>query len=313
MYSCFFYNFLIRYLVVVGLLNEHQRERFAKDWELDFSFNMREVGRFRVNCHRERGALGAAFRIVNDRIRSLRDLGLPPVVEELARREQGLILVTGPTGSGKSTTLAGMIEQINQERRCMIVTIEDPIEYVFHHKNSIVKQREIGLDTKKFSIALREALRQDPDVIVVGEMRDLETIQTALTAAETGHLVLATIHTPDVVQTVDRVIDVFPPHQQAQVRLQFANTIQGIIAQQLLPTPGNTGRVIAVEVLIATMGIRKILRTGKNEQLTTALQTGQDQGMISMDKSLKQLYQRGLITYDIALGKCRFPEAFEHI
>jgi twitching motility protein PilT len=299
--------------MVIGILNEEQRQRFAQEWELDLSITLREVGRFRVNIHRQRGAIEAALRIVNDKIRTVRQLGLPTIVEELARKEQGLILITGPTGSGKSTTLAAMIDQINQERRCMIVTVEDPIEYVFRHRNSIVKQRELGVDTKKFSVALREALRQDPDVIVVGEMRDLETIQTALTAAETGHLVLATIHTPDVVQTVDRIIDVFPPHQQSQVRLQFSNTIQGIIAQQLLPITGGKGRVAATEILIATLAIRKILRTAKNEQLTTAMQTGTDLGMITMDKSLKLLYQRGLISYDQALAKCRFPESFEHI
>ncbi len=299
--------------LLLAVLTEEQKQRFNVEWELDFSLSLRDVGRFRVNFHRERGAIEGAFRVVSDRIRTIRQLGLPPIVEELARREQGLILVTGPTGSGKSTTLAAIIDQINTERRCMIITIEDPIEFVFRHKNSIIKQREVGLDTHGFAVALRESLRQDPDVIVVGEMRDLETIQTALTAAETGHCVLATIHTPDVVQTVDRIVDVFPPHQQNQVRLQFSNTIQGIIAQQLLPVTGGKGRVGGVEVLVASLGIRKILRTGKNEQLTTAMQTGQDQGMVTMDKSLKLLYQRGLITYDMALAKCRFPESFEHI
>ena len=206
-----------------------------------------------------------------------------------------------------------MLSQIIVARRSMIITIEAPIEFVFPHKNSVIKQREIGLDTKSFAIALREALRQDPDIIVVGEMRDLETISTALTAAETGHLVLATIHTPDVVQTVDRIIDVFPPHQQNQVRLQFANTIQGMIAQQLLPVTEKKGRVAATEILIANMGIRKILRTAKNEQLTTAIQTGHELGMITMDKSLKQLYHKGLISYETALSKSKFPEIFEKL
>ena len=275
--------------MIMALMSQEQRDRFNKEWELDMSVSLRGVGRFRVNVHRQRGAVEAAFRVVSETVRSLRQLGLPTVVEELARRDQGLILVTGPTGSGKSTTLAAMIDQINQERRCMIVTIEDPIEFIFRHKNSIVKQREIGFDTMRFDVALREALRQDPDVIVVGEMRDLETISTALTAAETGHLVLATIHTPDVIQTVDRIIDVFPPHQQNQVRLQLANTIQGVIAQQLLPLVGGKGRVVAYEILIATMAIRKIIRSSKNEQITTAIQTGQDAGMITMDKCLKLL------------------------
>ena len=299
--------------MVVGLLNEEQRKRFGRDWELDCSLALRNVGRFRTNMHRQRGAIEAAFRIVNEKIKGARQLGLPPVVEELARREAGMILITGPTGSGKSTSLAAMIDQINQERRCMIITIEDPIEYLFRHKNSIIKQREVGLDTRGFAIALRESLRQDPDVIVVGEMRDLETIQTALTAAETGHLVLATIHTPDVSQTIDRIVDVFPPHQQEQVRIQFANTIQGVIAQQLLPIPGGKGRVVACEVLMATLAVRKILRSGKTEQITTTMQTGTDAGMITMDKSLKLLYQRGLISYDMALAKCRFPESFDKI
>jgi len=299
--------------MIVSLLTQEQRDRFQRDWELDLSITLKNIGRFRVNIHRQRGAIEAAFRVVCDKIRSIQELGLPPVVEELARSEQGLILISGPTGSGKSTTLAAMLSQIIEERRSMIITIEDPIEFVFPHKNSVIKQREIGLDTKSFAIALREALRQDPDIIVVGEMRDLETISTALTAAETGHLVLATIHTPDVVQTVDRIIDVFPPHQQNQVRLQFANTIQGVIAQQLLPVTGEKGRVAATEILIANMGIRKILRTAKNEQLTTAIQTGHELGMITMDKSLKQLYHKGLISYDTALSKSKFPEIFEKL
>jgi twitching motility protein PilT len=299
--------------MLYSILNDEQRARFERDCELDVSFSIRQIGRFRVNLHRQRGAMEGAFRVVSEKIRNIRQLNLPPIVEELARKEQGLLLVTGPTGSGKSTTLAAMIDQINQERRCMIITIEDPIEFVFRHRNSIIKQRELGMDTHSFSVALRESLRQDPDVIVVGEMRDLETIQTALTAAETGHLVLATIHTPDVVQTIDRIVDVFPPHQQNQVRLQFANTVQGIIAQQLLPMTGGTGRVVAAEVLVVNLAVRKILRSSKNEQLTTHMQTAQEAGNITMDKSLKQLYQKGLITYDMALVKARYPESFEHI
>lgn len=299
--------------MVYSILNEEQRTRFEREWELDMSFSIRQIGRFRVNVHRQRGAIEAAFRVVSEKIRSIRQLGLPSIVEEFARKEQGLQLITGPTGSGKSTTMAAMIDQINQERHCMVVTIEDPIEFVFRHKNSIIKQRELGMDTHSFSVALREAMRQDPDVIVVGEMRDLETIQTALTAAETGHLVMATIHTPDVVQTVDRIIDVFPPHQQNQVRLQFANTINGIIAQQLLPMPGGAGRVVACEVLVISMAVRKILRSSKNEQIITHMQTAQDQGNLTMDKSLKLLYQKGLISYDMALAKARYPDSFENI
>jgi twitching motility protein PilT len=299
--------------LIMKALTEEQQRRFAQDLELDLSLNYREIGRFRVNLHRQRGCTEGAFRIVTDQIRSIRQLGLPAIVEELARKDQGMILVTGPTGSGKSTTMAAIVDQINNERTCVIITIEDPIEYLHRNKRSIVKQREIGHDTRGFAPALRHALRQDPDVIFVGEMRDLDTISTALTAAETGHLVLATIHTPDVVQTIDRVVDVFPPHQQNQVRLMFANSMQGIVAQQLLPVPGGKGRVPATEILIGTTAVRQILRQAKTEQLMTIMQTGQDQGMLTMDKSLKLLYQRGMISYDDAVAKVRYPEAFEHI
>jgi twitching motility protein PilT len=293
----------------LDLLSEEQRGRFTATWELDFSF-VADGLRFRANLHRERGCVEAAFRVLNDTTPEIRALGLPAILEELARRNQGMILVTGPTGAGKSTTLAALVNQINRERRCMIITIEDPIEYVFTNASSIVKQRELGLDTMSFPTALRQALRQDPDVIVVGEMRDLDTISTALTAAETGHLVLATIHTPDVSQTVDRIIDVFPPHQQSQVRLQFANTIEGIVAQQLIPRADGAGRVVACEVLVATIGARKILRSGKNEQLLTAMETAQDRGMITMDKALRGLVARGLIRLEEALARCRYPESF---
>ena len=299
--------------IIMGILSEEQKKRFAKELELDCSISLKSVARFRLNVHRQRGCTEAAFRVVSTKIRSIRQLGLPPILEELARKDQGLILITGPTGSGKSTTMAAMVDQINGERQCMIITIEDPIEYMHTNKRSIVKQRELMHDTRTFAGALRHALRQDPDVIVVGEMRDLETISTALTAAETGHLVLATIHTPDVIQTVDRVIDVFPPHQQNQVRLMFANTMQGIVAQQLIPIPGGRGRVIATEIILGTVAVRQILRLAKTEQLMTIMQTAQDSGMITMDKSLKLLYQKGLISYDDALAKARYPESFEHI
>lgn len=295
-----------------GLMTPVQMERFESDLELDCSIRVEGAARFRVNVHVQRGNTEAAFRVVSETIRSIQDLGLPGVVSELARRQHGLILVTGPTGSGKSTTMAAMIDQINQERQVMIVTIEDPIEYMHLNKKSIIKQREIGHDTHSFANALRHALRQDPDVIVVGEMRDLDTISTALTAAETGHLVLGTIHTPDVMQTVDRVIDVFPAHQQNQVRLMFANSIRGIITQQLLPVPGGRGRVPATEILIGNPAVRQILRQSKTEQLFTVMQTGHDSGMMTMDKSLKMLYQRGLISYDDAIAKAHYPEAFQH-
>ncbi|MBM3334227.1 type IV pilus twitching motility protein PilT [Candidatus Sumerlaeota bacterium] len=299
--------------LIYSLLNDTQKQKFELNWELDLSIEVADIGRFRVNVHKQRGSVEASFRVVNEEVRTIRQLGLPPIVEELARRDNGLILITGPTGSGKTTTLAAMINEINDEQRCVIVTIEDPIEYIHRNRRSIVKQREIGADTKSFADALRHVLRQDPDVISIGEMRDLETIQTALTAAETGHLVLATIHTPDALQTVDRIIDVFPPYQQQQVRIQVAATLQGIIAQQLLPIPGNRGRVVACEILIANIAARKIIRSAKTEQLITLMQTSYEQGMITMDKSLKNLYQQGMITYDAALSKCRFPEAFDAI
>lgn len=299
--------------MIMSLLTEEQVERFTAEMELDCSIHIGGVGRFRTNVHVQRGRTEAAFRVVTDQVRSIRQLGLPPVIEELARKQQGLILVTGPTGSGKSTTLAAMIDQMNNERQSMIITIEDPIEYLHHNKRSVVKQREIGHDTRSFGSALRHALRQDPDIIVVGEMRDLDTIQTALTAAETGHLVLATIHTPDVIQTIDRVVDVFPPHQQIQVRMMFANSLQGIIAQQLLPVPGGRGRVAATEILVATAAVRQVLRAAKTEQLTTIMQTAQDTGMMTMDKCLKILYQRGMISFDDAITRAKYPEHFEHI
>jgi twitching motility protein PilT len=236
---------------------------------------------------------------------------MPPVTEEIARRNNGLVLITGPTGSGKTTTLAAMIHQINNEQHKMIICVEDPIEYIHKNRKSIIKQREVTSDTKSFADALRHVLRQDPDVVVIGEMRDLETIATALTAAETGHLVLATLHTPDAVQTVDRIIDVFPPYQQQQVRIQLAGTLQAIIAQQLVPVPMGRGRVVATEILIATVGVRNIIRNAKTEQLYTVLQMNYELGMMTMDKSLKTLYQQGLISYDEAIRRCRFPEAFD--
>ncbi len=299
--------------MIYSLMNPEQKVKFEQNWELDFSIEVRDIGRFRVNVHRQRGAVEAAFRVVNERIRSLRQLGLPPVVEEIARYDSGLILITGPTGSGKTSTMAAMIDQINQERPSVIITIEDPIEYIHQHRRSIVKQREVTSDTLSFTAALRHVLRQDPDVIGIGEMRDLETIGTALTAAETGHLVLATIHTPDTIQTVDRIIDVFPPAQQQQIRIQFSSVLQAIIAQQLLPVPGRQGRVVACEILIATLAAKKVIRAAKTEQLITVIQTGTEHGMVSMDKSLKSLYQQGLITYDDAMSKVKYPEAWDHI
>jgi len=299
--------------MIYSLLNDSQKAKFESNLELDLSLDIKDVGRFRVNVHKQRGAVEAAFRSVTNKIRTIKQLGLPSIVEDLARKEQGLILVTGPTGSGKTTTLAAMINQINNERHCVIITIEDPIEYIHMHKKSIIKQREVLADTRSFADALKHVLRQDPDVICIGEMRDLETISTALTAAETGHLVLATIHTPDAAQTVDRIVDVFPPFQQQQIRFQFASTLEGIIAQQLLPVSSGNGRVVAVEILIANIAVRKIIRSQKTEQIETILQTGSELGMISMDKSLKDLYEKGIISYDEAISSTKYPQSFNQL
>jgi twitching motility protein PilT len=299
--------------LVTSMMTDMQRARFEEDWELDVSIEYPEIGRFRVNLHRQRGAMEAAVRVVNDVILPLRKLGIPPVVEEIARKQSGLVLVTGPTGSGKTTTLASIVDMINCERQCMIVTIEDPIEYIHQNKRSVIKQREVTSDTRSFAQALRHVLRQDPDVIVIGEMRDLETISTALVAAETGHMVFATLHTPDASQTIDRMIDVFPPHQQEQARIQVANTLQAVVSQQLLPVPGDRGRVVAVEILIATPAVRKIIRSQKTEQLFTTMQTGWEIGMITMDKSLKMLYQQGLVSREDAVARCRYPLEFDVI
>lgn len=271
-------------------------EEFVQRKELDLAYSVPGLGRFRVNAFHQRGSIGAAIRLVGSVIRSLDELGLPPVVGELADQPHGLILVTGPTGSGKSTTLAAMIDRINERRSCHIITLEDPIEYLHHHKKSIVNQREIGSDSPSFASALRAALRQDPDVILVGEMRDLETVATAITAAETGHLVLATLHTGSAVQSIDRIIDVFPPHQQAQIRIQLADTLVGVITQQLLTRADGRGRVAAVEILIATPAVRNLIREGKTHQIVSLMQTGGRFGMQTMEMALKQLETRGIIS-----------------
>lgn len=270
-------------------------EVFQEQGEIDLAYSLPGVSRFRVNVFHQRGSVGAAIRLIPREIPGLESLGLPPVVAELAGRQHGLILVTGPTGSGKSTTLAAMVDKINRERSCHIITLEDPIEYLHQHRRSIVNQREVGSDTRSFASALRAALRQDPDVILVGEMRDLETIATAITAAETGHLVLATLHTSSAVQSVDRIIDVFPPHQQGQVRIQLADTLEGVITQQLLPRADRKGRVAAVEVLIATPAVKNLIREGKTHQIVSSMQTGARYGMQTMEMALRQLVTRGLI------------------
>lgn len=282
--------------LLAQLMDKERRERLATVGEVDFAYGVPGLGRFRVNCFKQRGSPAIAIRVLNTRIPTLEELGLPEVVVQLARRPNGLILVTGPTGSGKSTTLAAMVDLINRERRCHIITLEDPIEYLHRHGRSIVNQREIGDDSRSFATALRAALREDPDVILVGEMRDLETTAITLNAAETGHLVLATMHTPNAALTVNRIVDIFPPHQQAQVRVQLAGVFQGVIAQQLLPRADKKGRVLAVEILVATPAVRNLIREGKTHQIPSLIQTGARYGMISFEQSLRNLYAAGLIT-----------------
>jgi len=287
--------------LVYNTLSESLIQQLEKEGELDTSFSSPGIGRYRVNAYKQRGSYAMALRIIPLEIPSMESLGLPAVIKDLARLPRGLILVTGPTGSGKSTTLAAMIDLINKERNCHILTLEDPIEYLHKHNRSIVNQREIGIDSKSFANGLRAALRQDPDVILVGEMRDLETISIALTAAETGHLVLSTLHTVGSAKTIDRIIDVFPPYQQQQVRVQLSTVIQAIISQQLLPKASGDGRVAAFEVMIATPAIRNLIREEKIHQIDTAIQTGAKYKMQTMDNSLIDLYSRGVITKETAL------------
>ena len=299
--------------LVYGMLTERQREKLEENLELDGSYPLPGRGRFRMNVFFQRDSIGAVFRAIPTEIKGLSELGIPSVVSEFADYPRGLVLVTGPTGSGKSTTLAAIIDLINQRRSGHILTVEDPIEFVHRHKKSIVNQREVGSDTLGFAQALKHALRQDPDVILVGEMRDLETIATALTAAETGHLVLATLHTQDTSQTIDRIIDVFPAHQQQQVRVQLASTLQAVITQQLVETRDNTSRVPAVEVLIATPAIRNLIRDAKTHQITTALQAGGKFGMQTMDQSLAHLVRNHKITMAEALERCMNTEDLQRL
>lgn len=295
------------------MMTAEQYARFEKQGELDFSFSVPGVTRVRVNVFKQRGSTAIVMRSLSTRIPSLQELGLPEVLAYLARRPTGLVLVTGPTGSGKSTTLAAMIDLLNREKRLHIITLEDPIEYLHRHNLCIINQREIGQDTRSFAAALRAALREDPDVILVGEMRDLETISTAITAAETGHLVLATLHTSSAAETIDRIIDVFPPNQQQQIRIQLANTIEGIVTQQLIPRSDRPGRVVAVEILVATPAIRNLIREGKTYQIPSHLQTGARYGMQTMDTSLRLLYQKGLISREEVLNRARDPESVQRI
>ncbi len=299
--------------MIYSILNNTQLEKFEKEWELDFSYNIAGISRFRVNVYISKGHVEAAFRVVGLRIKQPEELGLPSVVAEFCRKTSGLVLVTGPTGVGKTTTLNSMIDMINRERSCRIIIIEDPIEYLHAHKKSIIIQREVFSDTQSFAKSLVHTLRQDPNVICVGEMRDLETIQTALTAAETGHLVLATLHTPDATSTIDRIIDVFPSHAQEQIRIVLASCIQGVIAQQLLPRVDGNGRILATEVLIATPAIRNIIREAKTEQVPTIIQTGAEMGMQLMDTTLTSLYVKGIISYETALNRIKDISHFKSL
>jgi twitching motility protein PilT len=299
--------------IVYSILNDSQRKRFENEQQLDLAYAIPGVARFRVNCFFQRGAISAAFRLIPAEIQSLESLGLPLVIEEFTRKPRGFVLVTGPTGSGKSTTLASMVDLINEEREEHILTIEDPIEFLHAHKKCIVNQREIGADALDFAVALKAALREDPDVILVGEMRDLETISTALTAAETGHLVFATLHTQSTAQTVDRIIDVFPPHQQQQVRMQLSIALQGIVTQQLLPTADGSARIVGCEVLVPTPAIRNLVREGKTHQIYSALQTSGAIGMQTMDSHLAQLVRMGKITRSLAEQRASVPEELKRL
>lgn len=295
--------------LVLSMLDESMRQSFYQNKELDFSFGYKDF-RFRVNTYMQSGTLAAAFRMIPLAIRTLQDLGLPPILERFCASGQGFVLVTGPTGHGKSTTLAAMIDVINESRRGRIITIEDPIEYTFRHKKCTIVQRELGQDTNSYARALRAALREDPDVVLIGEMRDLETIEAALTIAETGHLVFASLHTNSAAQTADRIIDVFPTHQQPQVQAQLASVLLGVVSQRLLPKIGG-GRVAAAELMIANSAVRNTIREGKTHQLPNIIQTSAAEGMISLDKVLAELVSKGEITIDDALSWSLDPKALK--
>jgi twitching motility protein PilT len=299
--------------VIYSILTNDQRQRLETDWQIDLAYSIPGKARFRVNAYFQRAALSAAFRLIPQEMPGLGELGLPPVLEEFTKKPRGFVLVTGPTGSGKSTTLAAMLDLINEVRQEHILTIEDPIEFLHKHKRCIVNQRELGADAQSFALGLKAALRQDPDVILVGEMRDLETISTALTAAETGHLVFATLHTQDTAQTVDRIVDVFPPEQQQQVRVQLSVSLQGIVTQQLLPKADGQGRVVGTEVLVPTPAVRNLIREGKTHQIYSALQTGAQYGMQTMDTSLAQLVREQKITRELAEARSSTPEELRRL
>jgi twitching motility protein PilT len=299
--------------VLYAMLTQRQRERFEENLELDFAYAVPNVARYRVNIYRQRDALGAAFRLIPYDIKPLESLGVPPSVGNFAGLARGMVLVTGPTGSGKSTTLAAVVDLANRTRDEHIMTVEDPIEFLHSHKRCLVNQREVGEDTKSFANALKHVLRQDPDIILVGEMRDLETISVALTAAETGHLVFATLHTQDAAQTIDRVIDVFPSDQQSQVRTMLAGAIQGVVCQTLCKTADGKGRVVATEIMVATAAIRNLIREGKTHQIYSAMQAGAKHGMHTLDQHLAELVRIQRITYEHGLEKCHHVEDFNRL
>ena len=288
--------------IILDIMNDKQEQMFKDKGELDFSFSIPQVGRYRVNVFRQRGSVACAMRIVGTTVPKPEQLGVPKSVIDLYNKKRGLVLVTGPTGSGKSTTLASLIDRINDERNAHVITLEDPIEYLHSHRKAMINQREIGIDTQSYAGALRAALREDPDVILVGEMRDLETISTAITAAETGHLVFSTLHTIGAAATIDRIIDVFPPHQQQQIRIQLSMVLEAVISQQLIPTADKRGRVAAFEVMHATVPIKNLIREAKTYQISGVLQTNKKGGMITMDDAILDLYNKGMINSQEAVN-----------
>jgi twitching motility protein PilT len=300
-------------LVRSAVLDPEHWHRFVEDHELDFSYSIEGLSRFRVNIYAQRGSYGAAFRSIPHSIKGLEELGVPDSVARFAYMHRGLVLVTGPTGSGKTTTLAAILDLANRTRSSHIITIEDPIEFLHEHKRCLVNQREVGSDTNSFSMALKHALRQDPDIILVGELRDLETTSTALTAAETGHLVLATLHTQSAAQTVDRVIDIFPPHQQQQVRAQLSNALRGVVTQALAPRSDGTGRTIITEIMFATPAIRNLIREGKNHQIPSFMQSSGAEGMLSFDQHLAERVRNQIMTFEQALELCHSQEEFKRL
>jgi twitching motility protein PilT len=297
-----------------SILTDAQRHKFEEEWELDFSFGLKGLSRFRGNIYMQRGAVSGAFRAISFDILGFAELGIPPTVSELIKKPKGLVLVTGPTGTGKSTTLAAMIDKINKEQNAHIMTVEDPIEYLHYHKNCMINQREVGTDTKTFASALRHVLRQDPDIILIGEMRDLETIEAALVTAETGHLTFATLHTNSCVETINRIIDVFPPHQQQQIRTQLSFVLEGVFAQQLIPRIGGKGRVLAMEVMVPNAAIRNLIREDKIQQVYSAMQVGQAKfGMQTMNQSLLSLVERHLISMEEAMARSHNLDEFRQM